>query len=137
MSGTFEDLTVWQKSVQFAIRIYAITKEFPRDELYGMTSQLRRASVSIASNIAEGKGRNSDPDLMRFLATARGSLFEVRTQLTICEALGYLDKGDLRMLKSEMDETGRLLNGLMNAIGKRTQRREPRAAKFEVEIPKA
>ena len=116
MSGTFEDLTVWQRSVQFAILVYSTTKSFPRDELYGMTSQLRRAAVSIASNIAEGKGRNSDPDLMRFLATSRGSLFEVRTQLIIAEALGYVNKNQMSKLRNDMDEIGRLINGLMNAI---------------------
>ena len=123
MSGTFEDLNVWKRSVQLAMRIYSITRTFPVDERFGLISQLRRAAVSIPSNIAEGKGRDSDPELKRFLSTARGSRFEIRTQLKISTLLGYLDDSDMKDLCAEMDEVGRMINGLMNAVSGSSTRR--------------
>ncbi|HEX6805568.1 MAG TPA: four helix bundle protein [Terriglobales bacterium] len=82
MSGTFKDLKSWQKA-------FNLTCTFPKQETYGLSSQLRRAAVSVVSNIAEGKGRTSDKDLLRFLGNARGSLFEVETQMALAERLGY------------------------------------------------
>jgi four helix bundle protein len=121
MSGTYEDLTVWQKAVALALLVYSITKSFPRDELYGMVSQTRRAAVSVASNIAEGKGRASDPDLLRFLATARGSLFELRTQFVIAKGLEYLDTPKYNQLNSAIEEVGRLINGLRTSVRSRVE----------------
>jgi four helix bundle protein len=121
MSGTYEDLTVWQKSVALALLVYAITKTFPRDEMYGLTSQVRRASVSIASNIAEGKGRASDPELLKFLSNARGSLYELRTQFVIAEAQGYVSIENYKKVSAAIEEVGRLLNGLMTAVRARVE----------------
>jgi len=84
--------------------------------MFGLTSQLRRASVSVISNIAEGKGRSSEKELLRFLSTARGSLFEVEAQIMLAERLGYVTKEDVAKLSSMTSETGKMLNGLMRAI---------------------
>jgi four helix bundle protein len=86
LSGTYEDLKVWQTAIELVLDMYRVTRFFPDDEKYGITSQIRRATVSVASNIAEGKGRASDKELMQFLCIARGSLYEVQTQLTIAES---------------------------------------------------
>ena len=90
MSGTFRDLEVWQAAMELVVHIYKISKHFPKEEIYGLTSQLRRAAVSVASNIAEGKGRSSDRELIQFLCHARGSLFEIETQLQLAEKLEYV-----------------------------------------------
>ena len=87
MSSTYRDLRVWQMAMRLVLDIYRRTQTFPREETYGLTVQLRRAAVSIASNIAEGKGRSSDKELLHFLSTAKGSLFEVETQLMIARDL--------------------------------------------------
>ena len=116
MSGTYEDLTVWRKAIDFVLFIYALTKRFPADELYSLVKQLRRAAISIASNIAEGKGRISDRDLLHFLAMSRGSLFEVKTQLVIAKELGYIDAESMREASARIAQLGRLLNGLINSV---------------------
>ncbi len=116
MSGTYVDLEVWQSSMEFAVRIYRLTRQYPRDELYGLTAQLRRAAVSVASNIAEGKGRASDRELVQFLCHSRGSLFEIETQLEIGKALGYGDKEEYLSLKDEAGRIGRMLNGLIRSV---------------------
>ena len=85
-----KDLDVWKESVEMALEIYAITGHFPKEELYGLTSQMRRAVVSIASNIAEGAARNGDREMIQFLYIALGSLAEVETQIIIAERLGYM-----------------------------------------------
>ncbi len=88
MSGTYADLAVWQSAMEFATRVYRLTRQYPREEIYGLTTQMRRAAVSVASNIAEGKGRSSDRELVQFLCHSRGSLFEIETQLEIGKTLG-------------------------------------------------
>jgi four helix bundle protein len=114
MSGTFEDLKVWQKSMELVYRIYEATQAFPQHELYGLTSQMRRAAVSVASNIAEGKGRSTDKDLALFLGHARGSLYELQTQLSIAQHLGYLTAKEAQTTKELADEVGRLLSGFIS-----------------------
>lgn len=116
MSGTFRDLKSWQKAFDLALDVYRVTRCFPREEMYGLTSQLRRAAVSVLSNIAEGKGRASDKDLLRFLGNAKGSLFELETQLALAERLSYLAKTEAQRLQDEITETGKLLSGLMRAF---------------------
>jgi four helix bundle protein len=116
MSGTYKDLKVWQSAMDLVETIYRVTKTFPKDETYGLTSQMRRASVSVASNIAEGKGRCSDKELMQFLSFARGSLFEVETQIIIASRLNYLDREKADEIESQTAEVGRILNGLMKAF---------------------
>ena len=89
MIQSFRDLQIWQKSMQLAVAVYNLTKDFPREELYGLTSQMRRCGVSIPSNIAEGQGRLNLGELRQFLGIARGSNCELQTQLEIARALGF------------------------------------------------
>jgi four helix bundle protein len=86
---SFRDLIVWQRAMELALAVYELTREFPKEEIYGLTSQLRRAAVSIASNIAEGHGRNTAGEFRQFLGVARGSNFEVQTQLVLSRRLKY------------------------------------------------
>ncbi len=116
MASTYQDLKVWQKSVSLVVDIYRQTKTFPQDEQYGLTSQLRRAAVSIPSNIAEGQGRRCEGDFQKFLRTARGSLLELETQVVIAGRLGYLSPAAAKGLLTQTSEIGRMLNGLMSAI---------------------
>jgi four helix bundle protein len=88
---SYNDLIAWQKGISFVTQIYACTSTFPREEMYGLTSQLRRAAVSIPSNIAEGHGRMTTGEYLHFLGNARGSLFEVRTQIHIAKELKFLN----------------------------------------------
>jgi four helix bundle protein len=106
------DLQLWQKSVQFETDIYRETATFPRSEIYGLTNQLRRAAVSVPSNIAEGSGRSSKKEFAQFLSHARGSLLEVETQLEIAKNLGYLSDKNATELLSQTNEIGRMLNAL-------------------------
>lgn len=87
----FRELIAWQKSIGFVTKIYKSTQNFPKEEVFGLTSQIRRCSISIPSNIAEGYGRNSDTELIRFMNIAMGSLFELQTQLEIAHSIGYLN----------------------------------------------
>jgi four helix bundle protein len=90
MGRSYRDLIAWQKAMKFVIEIYNVTQQFPREERYGITSQLRRAAVSVPSNIAEGQARFSQKEFHHFLSQARGSLVEIETQLLIARDLGYL-----------------------------------------------
>ena len=125
MSGTFRDLKCWQKAFDLSLSIYNATRLFPKDDLFGLTSQLRRAAVSVVSSIAERRGRFSEKDLLRFLANARGS-FELETQVALAERLGYLAKAEAIKLLAEASETGKLINGLIRAFD--SQRSNPSAA---------
>lgn len=116
MSGTFRDLKCWQKAFDLSLAIYSVTRTFPKEETFGLTSQLRRASVSVVSNIAEGKGRNSEKELVRFLANARGSLFELETQVALSQRLGYIIQDESTKLLAQISETGKLVNGLIRAF---------------------
>ena len=118
MSGTYEDLRAWQVAMEVALEIYRATPSFPKEENYGLKSQLRRAAVSVASNIAEGKGHSSDKQLLHFLSCARGSLYEVQTQLLIAKQLNYLESEASERLVLKAAELGRLLNGLIRAFQK-------------------
>ncbi|MFL6301811.1 MAG: four helix bundle protein [Terriglobales bacterium] len=115
MSSTFRDLIVWQKSKALAKKIYSLTKGFPKEEIFGLTSQIRRAATSIPANIAEGKGRGTQKDFCHFLVQARGSLFEVETFAELASDLGYLPSSDQQELQIDCDEVGRMLNGLINS----------------------
>lgn len=116
MSGTYADLEVWRAAMDLVERVYKITKRFPKEEMYGLTSQLRRASVSVPSNIAEGKGRSSDKELIQFLAHARGSLFELDTQLQLAERLGYVAREHCDSARRETVRVGQMLNGLIRSV---------------------
>ena len=114
----YTGLIVWQKAMDFVEAIYKRTSQFPREEIYGLTSQLRRAAVSIPANIAEGQGRRSGGDFQRFLAIAYGSLREAETYILIAERLNYLAEPEKKSLMSIAAEIGRLLNGLSNSLRK-------------------
>ena len=115
----YRDLIVWQKAMDLVETVYTTTASFPREELYGLTAQLRRAAVSIPSNIAEGQGRQSGRDFRRFLSIAHGSLREVETQVLIAERLRYLGSQKRAILMAATEEIGRLLNGLMNSLSRK------------------
>ncbi|MFZ0629772.1 MAG: four helix bundle protein [Acidobacteriaceae bacterium] len=101
---SFRDLVVWQRSVELCLALYKLTQEFPREEIYGLSSQLRRAGVSVASNIAEGFGRRSRSDYRSFLRVARGSVLEVQTQLVIARELQYGNPGKMRDSEGTAEE---------------------------------
>ena len=115
---SFKDLDVWRDAVSLAEVVYRETERFPRREDYGMTSQLRCASTSIASNIAEGWGRSSRKDYLRFLYIARGSLFEVATQVEISQRVGLLDAAAADRVEAQGATCGRRLNGLISALAR-------------------
>ena len=115
---SYRQLIVWQKALDFVAEIYRVTRTFPKEETYGMTSQLRRAAVSIPSNIAEGQGRQTTGEFRQFLGHARGSLLETETQILLSERLEYLDHKTAEMLLGQAAEVGRILNGLMNSLEK-------------------
>lgn len=112
----FTDLRVWQLGVQLALAVYRATREFPSDERFGLTSQLRRAAVSVPSNIAEGHTRNRSGDYLRFLGIARGSLAEVKTQLIIARELGFVSNSDFNSLIQQTDGLLRQLTALIASI---------------------
>lgn len=112
----YEDLKVWRRSMDLVIETYRCTATFPKREVYGLTSQMRRSAISIPSNIAEGKGRFSRRELVQFLFHARGSLLELQTQITIAHELRLLNPRDADNLIAHAREVGRLLNGLINSF---------------------
>ena len=116
MGQSYRELVAWQKAMALVAEIYKATRDFPRDEVYGLTSQLRRAAVSIPSNIAEGQARFSSREFHHFLAVARGSLVEVETQILIAGNLGYLPPNRSVELLDKAAELGRILNGLIASI---------------------
>jgi four helix bundle protein len=124
MSGTFEDLQAWQLSMDLVVSVYECSQKWPTEERYGLTSQIRRAASSVPSNIAEGKGRASDREFIKFLDYARGSLYEVQTQLEIAVRLNYLSREAAKALENQASEVGRVLNGLIRAVGNMPVRRE-------------
>jgi len=135
MSGTFEDLQAWRLGMNLVVEIYRQTQSWPKTELYGLTAQIRRASASIPSNIAEGKGRSSDKELLKFLDYARGSVHEVQTQIMIACRLDYLSATDADRLGNQAAEVGRVLNGLIRAIA--TLRSRNNQPVTDVSIPNA
>jgi four helix bundle protein len=116
MPSTFKELRVWQQAMKLATQTYRATGNFPRHEVYGLSLQMRKAAVSIPSNIAEGKGRRTDRDFRQFLFTARGSLLELETQVMIAQGLDYLTEKQAQVLLEGAEIVGRSLSGLINAI---------------------
>ena len=112
----FEKLGVWQEAVEFADAVYAFTSAFPNDERFGLTSQMRRASVSISSNIAEGSGRSSDKDFAHFVEIAYGSLMEVVSQAQVACHQSFLQEHDRDGLYSKAEELARMLSGLRASL---------------------
>jgi four helix bundle protein len=108
--ANFKDLLVWQKSIDFVTEVYKGTDTFPKNEVYGLISQIRRASVSIPSNIAEGNSRRSKPDYLQFLKISRGSYAEIETQLIISNNLKFLKEEDYLILNEQIIEISKMLN---------------------------
>jgi four helix bundle protein len=115
-ASSFRDLRVWREAMKLTTEIYKTTSDFPRHELYGLSQQIRRAAVSVPSNIAEGKGHRSNKEFVHFLLHARGSLLELQTQILIAEELQYLQKEDSARLLALAEGVGRALSGLINSL---------------------
>lgn len=115
---THKELMVWQKSIELVLEIYQLVKLLPREETFGLSDQMRRAVVSIPSNIAEGNGRESDRELLRFLLIAQGSNAEIETQLIICEKLGYISAERLEKARGLSEEVSKMLRVFIQKIRK-------------------
>jgi four helix bundle protein len=114
-------LLVWQRAIQLSVAIYRLTKDFPREELYGLSSQIRRAAVSVPSNIAEGHGRLGTGEYRQFLGIARGSNFELQTQLEIARALGFGDSKLLDEAEGLSHEVGKMIHGILESLGNKDE----------------
>ena len=114
--SSYKELIVWQKSIQLVIDIYKLTEVFPKDECYGLVSQMQRAAVSIPSNIAEGNERNSNKEFAHFLYIAKGSLAELETQIIISEKLKFINTNQSTSILNSCHEIGRMINGLLTKI---------------------
>jgi four helix bundle protein len=116
MGQSFKDLTVWQRAIGLTVSVYRFTSDFPDSEKFGLTSQMRRAAVSIASNIAEGYGRATRGEYLQFVGHARGSCSEVETQIVIAKELGFGTKEQLRVTEELSSEVGRMLGAAMKSL---------------------
>lgn len=119
---SYRDLLVWQKSMDFVTAIYDVTRRFPKEEMYGLTQQVRRAAISVPSNIAEGSSRRSTQEFLRFINIATGSLAEVETQILLAEKLSYLTNNDSAVLLHQADEISRMLQGLYHSLESKKSR---------------
>ena len=117
---SYKELVAWQKAMQLVKEVYIITKKYPKEELFALTSQTKRAAVSVPANIAEGVGRNYKKDTIQFLHIARGSLYEVETLLNIAVMVEIINEEDFIPFISKIDEELRILNGLISAYERRT-----------------
>jgi four helix bundle protein len=116
---SFKDLEVWQIARKLVSTIYVLTKPFPKEEIYGLTSQIRRAAISIPSNIAEGRAKRSTGDYIRFLNIAYGSCAELETQLLIAQDLDYCSERDAELVLTMIYQINRMLSGLITSLEKR------------------
>jgi len=119
MLKNYKELKVWQRSYQLCLEIYKMTKRFPNEERYGLTSQIRRAAVSVLSNIAEGYGRKTTPEYIRFLYIAYGSNCEMETQILLSGDLGYIETDKLEILQEGIGEVERMLKALIKSLEKK------------------
>lgn len=115
-SSDYRQLKVWQKAMDLTVEIYSLVNKFPREENYALSDQMRRSVVSIPSNIAEGQGRNSAKEFVNFLSIARGSLWELETQIEISERLHYIDSGQKNNVYEQTEEIGKMLNALAASL---------------------
>jgi four helix bundle protein len=122
--GDYRELAVWKRGHELALGVYSATKAFPESERYGLTSQIRRASVSVVSNIVEGSARQADREHVRFLRIAHGSICEVQCQLLLSHDLGFLPTGSWKALDENCQHLGRMLNGLIRSLA-RSERLTP------------
>jgi len=116
MAQSYKELVAWKKAMELVTEIYRTTERFPKEEIYGLTSQLRRAAISVPCHIAEGQGRLTKGEFQQFLGYVRGSLLEVETQILIAGNLGYLKEHQVNSLLELSAEIGRILNGLLASI---------------------
>ena len=116
MGASYRDLRVWQLAMELVVGVYEQARNFPKHETYGLSNQMRRAAVSIPSNIAEGKGRSSDRDRAHFFCQARGSLLELETQVLIAQRLQYLPDSEGEKLIAKSAQLGRMLNALIQSL---------------------
>jgi four helix bundle protein len=123
MGQHFKDLVVWQKAMEMVTEVYRLTDGFPKREVYGLTDQIRRAAVSVPSNIAEGQAHHNNREFVHFLRHSSGSLAELETQLNIAERLGYADASSTAQLLTRVHEVGRTLNGLIGSIREQIDQR--------------
>ncbi len=112
----FKNLKIWQKGINLVVDIYKTSQNFPSEELYGLTSQMRRSAVSIPSNIAEGSGRNSDKEFSRFLDISLGSSFELETQIIIAHKLSFINDEKFNELTHDVQEEQKMITGLQKSI---------------------
>jgi four helix bundle protein len=113
---TFKELRMWQKGIEIVKEAYELTKSFPREELYGLSSQIRRSAVSIPSNIAEGFKRAHDKELKQFLHISLGSTAELETQMIISKELGFINEGDLKNFSEKLDHVGRMISAYLSSM---------------------
>lgn len=114
--NNYKDLKVWQKGVELAVKIYRLTCDFPLSEMYGLTSQIRRASYSVPSNIAEGAGRESNKEFQHFLSISLGSAFEMETHLIIAKHLNFIKEADFNSVTNEISEVEKMIRGLQKSL---------------------
>jgi four helix bundle protein len=120
MAGHYKDLIAWQKAMDLVTALYDATEEFPKRETYSLTDQMRRAAISVPSNIAEGQARYSNPQFRHFLRISRGSLAELETQVLIAQRRNYLSESQAAELLKRANEVGRILSGLIDSLKQRT-----------------
>jgi four helix bundle protein len=113
---TYKDLKIWIKGIELVAEVYSATKQFPSEELYGLSSQMRRSAVSIPSNIAEGWGRESNKSFIQFLRISKASLFELETQIIIAFNLNYVSQETRRIMEEMIEEEGKMINAFIKAI---------------------
>ena len=116
MGHSYKDLIAWQKAKRLAVAVYRVSKAFPRDEMYGLTSQARRSAVSVVSNIAEGQGRTTKGEFVQFLGHARGSLLELQTQMEIALELKFMTSSEFEELESLSNDVRALLNRIIEYL---------------------
>jgi four helix bundle protein len=113
---SYKDLVVWQKGIELVNELYSVTKGFPKEEMFGLTNQIRRATISVPSNIAEGWGRNSTKNYIQFIRISVGSLYEIETQLVIANNQNYITNQIKSALSEKIDELGKMLNTLLKRL---------------------
>lgn len=124
-SSNYKELKVWQKAMDLTVEVYKLVKRLPKEETYALSDQMRRAVVSIPSNIAEGQGRNSDKEFIQFLSFARGSLWELETQIEICLRIGYIDQSLTTNIYNLIAEISKMINALSNSLKPQNQCLKP------------
>lgn len=125
MANSFRDLVVWQRGMQLTLAVYKLTREFPREELFGLTGQMRRAAFSVPCNIAEGHSRLNTAEFRQFLGIARGSNAELQTQLELSKALGYATSDAIRTAEKLSSEVGKMLYAMINSTRRKPGTKAP------------